>query len=155
MTKATKKSEIKREWHLVDAKDQVFGRLASEISPLLIGKSKSYYVRNLDCGDYVVVINAKYIKITGRKLKQKQYGSYSGYPGGLKLTSLKQMMEKSPEEVIRRAILGMLPDNKLKSLRLKRLFIFPESDHQYQDKFQKSIKQEGNRKIEGEKNGKA
>lgn len=137
MIKSTKKSEIKRKWHLIDAKDQVLGRLSSRIAPLLIGKNKPNFVRNLDCGDFVVVINAKNIKITGRKLMQKKYDSYSGYPGGLKSTFLKDLMKKSPEEVVKRAVLGMLPDNKLKALWQKKLFIFPEDQHQYQDKFPK------------------
>lgn len=137
MIKSTKKSEIKREWHLVDARDQVLGRLSCRIAPLLIGKNKSNFVRNLDCGDFVVVINAKYIKITGRKMTQKKYDSYSGYPGGLKSISLKDLMEKSPEEVVKKAVLGMLPDNKLKALWQKKLYIFPEDQHQYQDKFKK------------------
>lgn len=136
MIKTTKGSQIKRTWHLIDAKDQVLGRLCSGITTLLIGKSKSYYVRNLDCGDFVVVINSNFIKVTGRKMIQKKYSNYSGYPGGLKQTALKEAMKDSPW-VIAHAVGGMLPDNKLKALRLKRLFVFPTEEHKYKDKFTK------------------
>ena len=134
MIRATKKSEIERKWHLLDAKGQVLGRLASKITSLLLGKNKPYFVKNLDCGDHVVVINAKEVVLTGRKEKQKIYTSYSGYPGGLKKTSVAQLRSIHPERIIERAVLNMLPKNKLRALWLKKLHIFAGTEHLYQDK---------------------
>lgn len=135
MIRPTKKSEIEASWHLIDAKDQVLGRLASSITPLLTGKRKPYFVRNLDCGDHVVVINAKDILVTGKKENEKFYYSYSGYPGGLKKISLAQMRERFPERIIINAVSKMLPNNKLRALWLKKLHVFAKSEHEYQDKF--------------------
>lgn len=136
MVKPTKKSQVEKKWHLIDAKGQILGRLASKIAPLLIGKNKSYYVRNLDCGDYVVIINAADIKITGKKEVDKKYTSYSGYPGGLHVKTYAQLQEKSPEKIVLHAVTGMLPDNKLKSLYLNKLHIFAGAEHTFTDKFQ-------------------
>lgn len=135
MTRPTRQSEIKKNWHLLDAQDQILGRFSSRIIPLLIGKNKPYFVRNLDCGDHVVVINAKEIAVTGKKETQKNYYSYSGYPGGLKITSFRQMKEKFPERIIINAVSKMLPNNKLRPLWLKHLHVFAGSEHGYQDKF--------------------
>ena len=134
MIRATKKSEIERKWHLLDAKGQVLGRLASKITSLLLGKNKPYFVKNLDCGDHVVVINAKEVVLTGRKEKQKIYTSYSGYPGGLKKTSVAQLRSIHPERIIERAVLNMLPKNKLRALWLRKLHISAGTEHLYQDK---------------------
>lgn len=134
MIKTTKKSDIKRDWHLIDAKGQILGRLATQVIPLLIGKAKPYFVRNLDCGDHVIVINAKEILVTGKKEKNKFYYSYSGYPGGLKKTSLSQMREKFPERIIVNAVSKMLPNNKLRADFLKKLHVFAGSEHDYKDK---------------------
>lgn len=135
MTVATKASDIKREWHLVDLKNKNLGRTATEIAKLLMGKAKPYFVRNLDCGDYIVVINARYAVVTGKKEEQKKYYRYSGYPGGLRAETLADLRKRKPEEVIRHAVKGMLPQNKLRDKMLKRLFVFPEEEHPYQDKF--------------------
>lgn len=137
MTKATKKSEIKRQWHLIDANREILGRLATKIIPLLLGKNKPYFVRNLDCGDHVVVINAQEVKVTGRKEEQKKYYAYSGYPGGLKITALADLREKFPERIIENAINNMLPKNKLRQEWLKKLHVFAGKEHTYQDKFKK------------------
>ncbi len=134
--KTISEKEIKREWHLIDVKDQVLGRISTKIAGLLMGKSKPYFVRNLDCGDYVVVINAKEVKVTGKKETQKKYYRYSGYPGGFKAEALQDLRKRKPTEVIKHAVSGMLPQNRLKSKMLKRLLIFPESTHSYQDRFQ-------------------
>jgi large subunit ribosomal protein L13 len=134
-TVATKASDIKREWHLIDVKDKTLGRVASEIAQLLMGKSKPYFVRNLDCGDYVVIINAKDVKTTGKKEEQKKYYRHSGYPGGFKVESLKELRERKPENIITHAVKGMLPDNRLKDRMLTRLFVFSGEEHKYQDKF--------------------
>lgn len=135
MIRSTKAEEIKRVWHLFDAKGQVLGRFATQLVPLLIGKNKPYFVRNLDCGDYLVVINAKEIAVTGRKEEQKMYLHYSGYPSGLKKRTLSQLREAHPEEIIRLAVRKMLPQNKLRDRWLAKLFIFAEEKHDYEDKF--------------------
>src|SRR5882757_9599138 len=134
-TTATKISDIKRTWHLIDLKGQTLGRVSSEIAQLLMGKSKPYFVRNLDCGDYVVVINAKAIKATGNKEVQKKYYRHSGYPGGFKVETLKEMRERKPENIITHAVKGMLPDNRLKARMLTRLYVLAGEEHTYTDKF--------------------
>lgn len=136
-TKPTKLSDIERNWHVIDVKGKVLGRVATEIAQKLIGKGKKNFVRNLDCGDYVVVINAAHFIVTGRKDKQKLYGHFSGYPGGLKQKALWQVKQEKPTEPIRHAVWGMLPKNKLRARLVTRLYIFPESDHPYKDKFSK------------------
>jgi large subunit ribosomal protein L13 len=135
LTQPTTISEIKRSWYLVDVKDQILGRVATEIAGKLMGKNKPYFTRNLDCGDNVVVINAKYVKTTGKKEKQKLYGHYSGYPGGLKQKALWQIRIEKPTEIIRHAVWGMLPKNKLRDRLKTRLFIFAEAEHTYKNKF--------------------
>lgn len=134
-TASTKLNEITHNWHLIDVKDQTLGRISTQIAHYLMGKSKSNFVRNLDMGDYVVVINAKDVKVSGNKETQKTYYRHSGYPGGVKAESLKELRARKPEEVIRHAVKGMLPQNRLRDRMLKRLFIFPGEDHKYEDKF--------------------
>lgn len=134
-TKATKQSEIKRDWHLYDLKGKILGRATSEIAQTLRGKGKPNFVPYLDCGDFVVVINAKGVKVTGGKEDKKIYTRYSGYPGGLRKEKYKDVFAVYPERVIKRAVLGMLPDNKLKDKLIKRLYIYPEADHPYQKRF--------------------
>jgi large subunit ribosomal protein L13 len=134
-TPATKQQEIKHEWHLIDLHDQTLGRVATEIAHHLMGKAKPNFVRNLDCGDYVVVVNAKDIKVSGNKEEDKMYYRHSGYPGGFKAESLKELRARRPEEIIRRAVKGMLPQNRLRDRMLKRLFVFTGPEHTYQDKF--------------------
>ena len=152
-TRATKASDIKREWHLFDAKEQILGRLAVQIAKLLIGKNKPYFVTNLDCGDHIVVINAAEVATTGRKLTNKIYYRHSGYPGGFKKSTLEEEMAKNPAEVIYRAVSGMLPQNKLKDKRLARLKIFNDNKHNYEDKFKvkAKAKDEVNKKEEVKK----
>lgn len=132
--KPTKKSEIKREWHLIEAKGKILGRLATQIAELLMGKSKPYWVPYLDCGDYVVVVNASQIKVTGKKEKEKTYTRYSGYPGGLKITTLGKLRREHPERIIELAVRNMLPKNKLQDPRMTRLKVFAGEDHPYKDK---------------------
>jgi large subunit ribosomal protein L13 len=134
-TTATKASDIKREWHLIDVKGKTLGRIAGEIALLLMGKSKPYFVRNLDCGDYVVVVNAKDVAVTGKKEDQKVYARHSGYPGGFKSELLKELRVRKPEDIITHAVKGMLPDNRLKDRMMTRLFVFTGEEHKYQDKF--------------------
>lgn len=136
-TKSIKGSEIKREWTLIDLSGKIVGRIAPVIATLLQGKHKVNYVPYLDMGDNIVAINAKKVIITGRKAQTKEYTRYSGYPGGLKKISYQTMMEKNPTEIIKRAVSGMLPKNKLRDQRLKRLYIYANENHPYKDKFDK------------------
>lgn len=134
---STKAKDIKRSWHLVDAKGKILGRVTSEIAEILMGKQKPNFVRHLDCGDYVVVTNSALVETTGRKEDQKLYGRYSGYPGGLKQKALWQVRQENPNELIRHAVWGMLPTNKLRDRLITRLYIYPDDKHPYQDKFVK------------------
>lgn len=136
-TQATTQKTIIREWHLIDAKGKVLGRIAGEIAHMLMGKGKAYFVRHLDCGDYVVIINAKDVVVTGKKLTDKVYYRHSGYPSGLKAETLKDLLQRRPDEVIMHAVKGMLPQNKLRASMLKRLFVFAGENTKYQDKFAK------------------
>lgn len=137
-----KKKEVKRGWHLIDAKGKVLGRAASEIAIKLMGKDKVNYSSHMDSGDYVVVINAKSIKVTGKKEIQKVYRSHSGYPGGFKEVKYSKILNENPTKIIQLAVKGMLPDNRLKDKRMARLKIFPGNLHPYNDKFQKTQKSE-------------
>ena len=137
---STKAKDIKREWHKVDVKDKTLGRISTEIATLLMGKSKPYFVKNLDCGDYVVVLNAKEVRVTGTKEINKKYYRHSGYPGGFRQTTLKVMRAEKPEEILRHSVHGMLPDNKLRDKMLKRLYVFAGSEHKYEEKFKKGEK---------------
>lgn len=138
ITQSTKAADIKRTWHLIDMKDVILGRASSKIAQLLMGKGKPYFVRTLDCGDYVVVINAKEVKLTGKKEEQKKYYSHSGYPGGFKVATLKEKRAEKPQDVIAHAVSGMLPQNKLRASMLKRLFVFADATHKYEDKFKEA-----------------
>ena len=133
-TYSTKASEIKRSWYLVNSDNQVLGRMATRVATLLMGKNKPYFTPHLDCGDYVVMVNCEKVKLTGRKPKQKKYYRHSGYPGGFKEISFQEQMEKDPTKIIRQAVAGMLPKNKLRKKRLARLKIFTGLKHPYQDK---------------------
>ena len=127
-----KKEEIEHKWWLIDAEGKVLGRLATEVAVLLRGKSKPEFVNFLDSGDFVVVINAEKIKLTGKKLEQKKYYSHSGYPGGIKEKNLKDLMNSSPEEVIRRAVWGMIPKNKLGRKVHKKLKVYRGPNHPHE-----------------------
>jgi large subunit ribosomal protein L13 len=126
-----KKEEIKRKWFLVDAEDRNLGRLCTEIAKILRGKNKPTFTPHLDCGDFVVVINADKVKVTGNKLAGKTYYRHSGYIGNLKSISLDEMMKKSPETVIRNAVRGMLPHNILGRKILKKLKIYRGNKNPY------------------------
>jgi len=134
----SRKSKTERLWHLVNVKDQVLGRLATKIARLLTGKDKVEYVPYLDQGDYVVVINAGKTAVTGKKERQKIYYRHSGYPGGLKAETLRELRERRPEEILRRAVKGMLPKNKLQKPMLKRLHLFAGDDHPYRNRFKEN-----------------
>ena len=128
-TYSIKASDIKREWHVMDASDKVLGRFATQVASLLMGKHKPMFSPNLDTGDFVVVINAAKIKVTGNKAKQKLYYRHSGYPGGLKSISLEKMMQTHPTRVIEHAVKGMLPHNRLGARMFKKLKVYAGETH--------------------------
>jgi len=128
-TYVTKPSEVEREWFVVDAEGKTLGRLASEIAKILRGKHKPNYSPSVDVGDYVIVINAEKIRVTGRKLDQKYYYRHSGYPGGLKAVRLRDMLARHPTRVIEHAVRGMLPKNRLGRRMFKKLKVYAGPDH--------------------------
>jgi large subunit ribosomal protein L13 len=131
-TYVPKKDDIEKKWWVINADGKVLGRLATEVATLLRGKRKPEYAHFLDAGDFVVVINAEKVKITGKKLDQKKYYSHSGYPGGIKEKTLKELLEKKPEDVIRKAVRGMIPRNKLGRAVYKKLKVYRGPDHPHE-----------------------
>lgn len=136
---ATEK-DIKKAWHVVDAKDQILGRLAARVASVLMGKDKVIYSPHQDTGDEVIVINAAKVKTTGKKLAQKTYKSYSAYPGGLKSETLESVLKRKPDYVIRHAVKGMLPKNKLGDKMLKKLKVYADDKHPHQAQKPKEMK---------------
>lgn len=122
---------IKREWHLIDAKDKILGRLATEVATILMGKNKVNFVPYLDAGDFVVVTNASKIKVTGKKMQDKKYIRHFGYPGGLKVDTLDKVLAKNPAKVIEHAVWGMLPGTKLGRQMIKKLKVFAGDEHSF------------------------
>ena len=135
-----KKSDVKRDWYVIDAEGQTLGRLASKVATVLRGKHKAIYTPHVDCGDYVIVINAEKVKLTGNKLDQKMYYNHSGYPGGLRERNAKVMIEKYPEEMVESAIKGMLPHGRLGRQMYKKLFVYKGSEHKHQAQQPKELK---------------
>jgi len=123
-TQMAKKGKVKRSWYLVDADNKILGRLAAKVASIIRGKHKATFTPHVDCGDNVIVVNASKIKVTGRKLKEKKYLSYSGYPGGQKEASLENMLQRKPTEVIKRAVRRMLPRKPLYYTAIKKLKVF-------------------------------
>jgi len=128
-TKSAKSSEVVRKWHIIDADGLVVGRLCTKIATILRGKHKPSYTPHTDTGDYVVVINADKVRFTGAKWDQKEYITYSGYPGGQKRATAKEMLQKKPTAIIKSATKGMLPKNKLGRAMIKKLFIYTDAKH--------------------------
>ena len=128
-TKNFKISEVDQKWHLIDAENKTLGRLSSRVSTILMGKNKSQYTPNNDLGDFVVIINAEKIKLTGNKEYQKKYFRHSGYPGGLKSTSVQELRKDKPEQIIFKAVKGMLPKNKLANKMISKLKVYKGSNH--------------------------
>ena len=128
-TYTAKPGEIQRDWYVVDAEGRTLGRLATEIADTLRGKGKPQYTPHVDTGDFVIVVNAEKIHVTGDKLAQKTYWRHSGYPGGIKSRTLAEMLERRPEEVIRKAVKGMLPRNRLARQQLTKLKVYAGPDH--------------------------
>lgn len=129
-----KKASVTQKWCIVDADGAILGRLAAKIAPILMGKTKPEYTPHVDTGDYVIVVNAEKIKVSGKKAQNKEYQHYTGYPGGQKITTFEDMMAKKPERVIELAVKRMLPKNKLARHMLKKLKVYkgPQHDHQAQ-----------------------
>jgi len=128
-TKSVKSHEVKRDWVVVDAKDKIFGRVLTEIATLLRGKHKPSFTPNVDCGDFVVVINAKDVKFSGMKLNTKQYYSHTGYLGGLKSEKMAELLESNPQKLFKLGVRGMLPKTKLGKAMIKKLKVYPGSEH--------------------------
>ena len=128
-TYSAKPHEIERSWRLVDAEGRTLGRLATEIADVLRGKDKPAYTPHVDTGDFVIVVNAEKISVTGDKRTAKRYYRHSGYPGGLRSRTLDEMLERRPEEVLRRAVRGMLPKNKLAAAQLRKLKVYAGPEH--------------------------
>jgi len=131
-TSSAKSHEIERKWFVIDAQGQTLGRLATRVATVLRGKHKPIYTPHIDCGDYVIVVNADKINVTGKKLDQKMYYRHSGYPGGLKQVSLRRQLQTHPERVIEAAVRGMLPKNRLGRKMFKKLKVYDGPDHPHQ-----------------------
>ena len=126
-----KPAEVQRKWYVVDAEGKTLGRLASEVASVLRGKNKPTYTPHVDCGDNVIVVNAKKVSVTGKKRKEKIYVSYSGFPGGKKEVTFEEMQAKKPEEIIRHAVKGMLPEGKLGRQMFKKLHVYAGPEHKH------------------------
>jgi large subunit ribosomal protein L13 len=131
-TYSPKAKDIEREWWVIDAADKTLGRIATQVASLLMGKHKPIYAPHIDTGDYVVVINAAKVKVTGEKAEQKIYYRHSGYPGGLKSQRFEELFGKDPSRVIEIAVKGMLPHNRLGRAMLKKLKVYPGNEHPHQ-----------------------
>ena len=126
-----KKETVERKWYVIDAEGKPLGRVASKAAHILRGKHKVTYTPHIDCGDYVIIVNASKVLLTGNKLEDKKYYSHSQYPGGLRTRTAKEMIEKYPEEMARKAVKGMLPKNRLGRAMYKKLFVYAGSDHKH------------------------
>jgi len=135
-----KSEEVKKDWWVIDASDQTLGRLASNIATILRGKNKPTYTPNVDTGDFVVVVNAEKIVVTGKKLTDKMYNSHSGYPGGLKTTSLEKLLKEKPARVIENAVWGMIPRNTLGRKQITKLKVYAGAEHPHQAQQPKALK---------------
>jgi large subunit ribosomal protein L13 len=128
-TYAPKLKEIERKWHVIDANGQILGRLSVQIAKLLMGKHKAMFANNIDTGDFVVVINAAKIRVTGKKMREKSYYRYSGYPGGIRSITLGEMLEKHPTRAVEHAVKGMLPNSRLGRAMYKKLKVYAGDEH--------------------------
>ncbi len=142
-TYSAKPGEIVRQWYVVDAEGQTLGRLATRVADTLRGKGKPQYTPHTDTGDFVVIVNAEKVAVTGKKLDQKMYHRHSGYPGGLTSRTLREQLDRRPTEVLRKAVKGMLPKNKLASAQLGKLKIYAGPDHPHEAQAPKPLELEG------------
>ena len=124
-----KKETVERNWYIIDATDVTLGRLASKVAHILRGKNKATYTPHIDCGDYVIIVNAEKVKLTGNKLDKKLYYNHSGYAGGLRVRTAREMVERYPVEMVERAVKGMLPHNRLGRAMFKKLFVYEGETH--------------------------
>ncbi len=139
-TKSANKSTVNKEWILIDASDAVLGRLASKVAFVLRGKHRPDFTPHVDCGDYVIVINAEKVKLTGNKLTQKQYISHSGYPGGQKTITPEELFKKKPISIIERAVKGMLPKSRLGREMFRNLYVYEGPEHPHEAQVPKATK---------------
>ncbi len=139
-TKSARKEDVEREWYVVDAAGQSVGRLCSRIAHVLRGKHKASFTPHVDCGDYVIVINADKVRFTGKKWAQKEYLSYSGYPGGQKSKKAEEIRDKRPHQIVEKAVKGMLPKNILGRQMYKKLFVYADDKHPHQAQQPKPFK---------------
>ena len=135
-----KKAEVERKWYVIDAIDIALGRVATKAAHILRGKHKVTYTPHVDCGDYVIIVNASKVKLTGNKLNDKLYYNHSGYTGGLRVRNAKTMRENYPEEMIERAVKGMLPKGRLGRAMYKKLFVYAGPEHKHQAQMPTEIK---------------
>lgn len=126
-----KPAEVERKWYVVDAEGKTLGRLASEVASVLRGKKKPIYTPHVDCGDYVIVVNAEKVAVTGKKRQEKIYKRHTGYPGGLRETTFAELQSKKPEEIVRHAVKGMLPDGRLGRQMFKKLYVYVGPEHKH------------------------
>lgn len=138
-TISAREQDVQRDWYVIDAQGETLGRLASRVATLLRGKHKPIYTPHVDCGDYVIVVNAEKIHVTGQKMTQKKYYRHSGYPGGLKEVTLRDQLQKFPDRVIEKAVQGMLPKNRLGRRMFKKLKIYAGPNHPHQAQQPKSL----------------
>jgi len=131
-TRSIKKEEVQRKWYIIDAEGEVVGRLCSRIAHVLRGKHKPSYTPHVDCGDFVIVINADKVRFTGQKTDKKEYLRYTGYPGGQRKTTPRELLAKKPEAIIENAVRGMLPKNRLGRQMFKKLFVYVGEEHPHQ-----------------------
>lgn len=139
-TRSAKQNELQKEWYLIDAENEVVGRLATQVALLLRGKTKTLYTPNLDCGDNVIIINADKVKFTGKKLTDKEYVRHTGYPGGQRFATPAELLKKKPEAIIEYAVKGMLPKNKLGDALYRSLYVYCGTEHPHQGQNPKPIK---------------
>jgi large subunit ribosomal protein L13 len=131
-TVSAREEDVQKDWYVVDAQGQTLGRLATQVATVLRGKHKPLYTPHIDCGDYVIVVNAEKVHVTGQKMTQKKYYRHSGYPGGLKEVTLRDQLQKFPNRVIEAAVRGMLPKNRLGRRMFKKLKVYPGSAHPHE-----------------------
>ena len=127
-----RKEDVERKWYVIDATDVTLGRLASKVATILRGKNKATYTPHIDCGDYVIIINADKVKLTGNKINDKMYYNHSGFPGGLRTRNAKTMLESYPVEMVERAVNGMLPNGPLGRQMYRKLFVYAGSEHKHE-----------------------
>lgn len=139
-TQSANEKIVTRDWYVVDATNQTLGRMSSKIASVLRGKNKAYYTPHFDCGDYVIVVNSSKIVLTGNKMEDKEYQTFSGYPGGQKAESAKNLVARRPNVVIERAVKGMLPKNRLGRAMYKKLFVYDGAEHPHKAQQPKEMK---------------